>query len=57
MAPPSHVDWESHLTSRSLEQSELKHRKAEWVRARRDRSEREFAVYTDLNIDMTDVSQ
>ena len=60
MAPPSHVDWESHLPSRSLEQSEPGSR-AEIQRGgmseRRDGSEREFAVYTDLTIDMTDVRQ
>ena len=60
MAPPSHVDWESHLPSRSLEQSEPGSR-AETQRGgvseRRDGREKEFAVYTDLNINMTDVSQ
>ena len=60
MAPPSHVDWESHLPSRSLEQSEPGSRaeiQRGGVSERRDGSEREFAVYTDLTIDMTDVSQ
>ena len=60
MAPPSHVDWESHLASRSLEQSEPGSRaeiQRGGVSERRDGGEREFAIYTDLTIDMTDVSQ
>ena len=58
MAPPSHVDWESHLASRSLEQSDPGSR-AEIQRGgvSEDGSEREICVYTDLTIDMVDVIQ